>query len=363
MSSAASTAGSSAGASKKTSWLDKKRLNLLLRHMRLSSLRIVQDQTAREDRGVYPLSELTQRNYQNVSMLQISREIVLAIDILHESGVSLNGQMSLESTFIREMKTSRFKIQFNVPADADWSQYEARYTSLEQAQDIGAVGAMITQLLQMPQVNLSSKDRGERHWMMRLAEWMSYDVPHLRPDSSWCRQHHAMWKSHDRSAFIQAFNKFALSNRLTLTTLLPVGHLPRLFVMRNNNIPADWKVNMAENMPDIAAMLGGPRGLDRWRGNTLKGFNLSHFFQAMRDWEVHSNQIDERLQAALDQELADQSPIDFLLGRYPETLEYIIFRLVVSENYSRNNVFRTLIGFYSEARTIYISPEQRARHE
>lgn len=165
-------------------WLDHKRLSMLIRHMRISALRVVGDQMMTEDRGVYPFSELEQRNYQNYSAVQICRELILAVDALHESGVSLNGNIEMGTTFIRELRNGRFKVQFNLLEDTDWSLYEERYSSRDKAEDIASVGGLIMQLLKMPVNITSSKDKGERHWMQRLAEWMTYHVPHLRPESS-----------------------------------------------------------------------------------------------------------------------------------------------------------------------------------
>lgn len=346
------------------SWLDEHRIEFLYRHMRTSALRIVPPAQDFEDRESFPLSELKHRSDEEFTSIAICREMLKSIASLHESNVHLNGQISGKSTYIMQASNNRFKIQFELTATEDWSRFQAGM--LEGAsEDIKAVGSLIQRILSTNLTDGSSKEKGEMLWMERLAEWMTDKNPLYRPNASCCCKHHANWSTDEKIMFTQAFNEYVLQNRdnkKTLESLLPANQLGRLFPAAG-----DWKIHLQRNHPELHALLSGPKGLKRWN-KTLQGKNISHFFQALRDWEMHAyDDIDDKLKSFLKNESHTQSskqlPTDFLLGRYPELLEFIVFKLVKTEAYTKCDKLVKYIGFYGACRLYYLSPKQRARHE
>lgn len=193
--------------------IDKTRLGILMRHMVISSIRIEEDPPI-DARTAYPLSELEQRSHGIFSTIQVCRGVVKSLNHLHASGVMFNGNIAMQSTYLRELGGRKFRIQFNIRKDDEWYlQDGARFASQEKFEDIESVGFVLLELLKNPITDRSSQESGELSWMRSLAEWMVDPTPSFRPFAEWCCKHHAMWKSHKKIVFVQALNVFIMNNK------------------------------------------------------------------------------------------------------------------------------------------------------
>lgn len=349
-----------------STWLGRERLELLVKHMSMSSLRMTPNTHEEDERTTYPLRDILTQTYHKISSVTICRALLAALDNLHQSKVHLNGQINVASTYILELIDKRIKTQFEVRQDVDWAKFKNGEVESE-AEDIKAVGLVIQTVLSWELTDGSSKERGELHWMRRLAEWMTDPHPHYRPSAYWCCKHHANWETHEKVSFIQAFNEYILSNKNDLRFLqsvLPANHLSRLFPKQpGSTSQPDWKDYLKHKLPIAHGYLSATSGgLKRWN-TTLSGKNISHFYQAMRDWEVHADELNPKLQDLLRNESDVQTPTDYLLGNFPELLEYVVFRLVATESYENNTKLRNFLGFYNYARLFYMSPSQKIRHQ
>lgn len=335
---------------------------LALQQLHGGPLRITDVPEAENPLLGFPLSASKQQFETCSASVQLCRAVLAAISRLHESLAHINGKLCRDTVHIVVHEPGNIQVQFEVPYTFGWDCFENELEA-GRREDILAAGVLIRGILNRANVHrCSRRDYGEFSWMMQLSSWMTEDDPALRPTARCCQLHHANWDRFRRVAFVQAFFEYArrMKNTGGLGDLLPFGGVARLFPRPPGTYDnPSWKSSLRHDFPRVYELLGGSNGLQQWA--RLHGHNLSHFYQAARDWEAHWDGLDPELWATLDSDGPGQGPIDFLLGAYPDLLEYAIQRIVFCGAHLEHPRLRDLLEHYSAACSSYLKSSTGSR--
>lgn len=335
---------------------------LALQQLHGGTLRITELPGAEKPLLGFPLSASGRQFETCHASVQLCRAVLAAISRLHDSRAHINGKFCRDTAHVVVHEPGRIQVQFEVPYTFGWDCFDNELEA-GQREDIFAAGVLIRGILNRTNViRCCRRDYGEFSWMMQLSSWMMENDPALRPSARCCQLHHANWDRFRRVAFVQAFFEYThrIKNTGALEDLLPFHDIGRLFPRPPGTYAnPSWKTSLEHDFPRVHHLLGGSGGLRQW--DRLGGHSLSNFYRTARDWEAHWEELNPELCAVLDADCPGQGPIDFMLGAYPDMLDYAIQRIVSRGAHLEHPRFRDLLEHYSAACSSYLRSSTGSR--